>query len=208
MIAKVIGSVIQDVKVLKVVVKRGPYIFLRFIVYGMVGVFSEVCQYTLVKIGRNIPLIEYAFRADWKVDEKLGLDNIWEVPWYTLYGQCSLWMFPVYGLCAILLIERIYILSIYYKINWVIRGVLYALAITVFELVAGFILWGITGYKIWYYSDSGNIMNMTSISLFLIWFITGMFVEFLYRELTDSSLRDKATEIYNIVAALEPNSDE
>lgn len=195
MLERVLSPGFRESLNIDMLLKRAAFAFLRFIVYGMVGVFSEVCQYTFVKIGRMIPVVELAFRADWKVDEKLGLDKIWDVPWYTLYGQCSLWMFPVYGLCALILLERIYKLSVKYQLYWFVRGALYALAITLFELVSGLILWKITGYKIWCYNDPGNIMNMTSIFLFAIWFVTGLFVEFLYKELTESSLRDKAMEI-------------
>ncbi|MCX7748748.1 MAG: hypothetical protein N2645_17960 [Clostridia bacterium] len=175
--------------------KKFAFAFLRFIIYGMIGVFAEVCQYSFVKIGRMIPGVEWFFKFQWRVDDKLDLNGIWEVPWYTLYGQCSLWMFPVYGLCALLFLERVYRITKVRRYNWIIRGICYSITITLFEIVSGFILWGITGYKIWYYSDVANLFNMTSLFLLFVWFVTGLFVEIVYKELLESSLRNRSLEI-------------
>ncbi|OGJ89377.1 MAG: hypothetical protein A2487_20415 [Candidatus Raymondbacteria bacterium RifOxyC12_full_50_8] len=176
---------------------RVVYAFLRFIVYGTVGVAAEVANYSLVKIGRKFFLTSWIFQADWRVDEKLGLNAIWadQCAWWSLYGQCSLWMFPVYGLCALLLIERIYRFCKKKGFNILIRGSLYAIAILGFEFVSGFALLKITGFRIWDYQDALNLKRMTTIYLFPLWFFTGVFVELIYRELQDSGLRSMANEI-------------
>ncbi|MFZ5985544.1 MAG: hypothetical protein ACOYWZ_00240 [Bacillota bacterium] len=197
---KLIKVKLVRVKTLDALLRKGSFAFLRFFIYGMVGVFAEVCNYTFVKIGRMIPVTSWAFMTEWSVDERLNLNNIWEAPWYTFYGQCSLWMFPVNGLCSVLILERIYKLSRRFNLNWIVRGTLYSIAITIFELIAGFILLWTTGYKIWYYSDAGHILNMTSVFLFFTWFAAGMLVEFIYRELLESNLRNRAMDIYKVVS--------
>lgn len=176
----------------------------RFIIYGMTGVFAEVCQYTIVKIGKAVPLLEWAFRYHWKVDDRLQLNTIWEVPWYTFYGQCSLWMFPVYGFAILLVLERVFKLSKTLNLIWIVRGALYSVAIMFFELITGFIVSWITGYRIWYYDDTGNIFHMTSVYLFFVWFVTGLFAEFIYKELMGSSLRNKSVKLIETVVELEP----
>ncbi len=170
------------------------YALFRFTLYGMIGVFAEVSLYTIVKAVRLIPIVKWLFQTQWKVDDRLNLNGIWDAPIKALYGQCSLWMFPVYALCAILLLERIFRFSMNYNLNIFIRGILYSIAITLFEFVAGFVLYWITGYKIWYYSDAANLLQMTSLFLFGVWFITGLFVELIYRELTYNSISRWAQE--------------
>lgn len=153
----------------------------RFLIYGMLGVFSEVCLYSIVKLGRTLPLISWIFNFQWRVDDKLNLNNIWQTPIKTLFGQCSLWMFFVYGLCGFFIIEKLY--RKLYNTSWIYRGMLYACSILLAELITGFMLLYITGYKIWYYNDSLNILHMTSLYTLPMWFITGMLVETVYREL-------------------------
>lgn len=204
MLEELTGIKLRDNKSLDVLLRKAAFALLRFVIYGMVGVFAEVCQYSLVRIGRMLPVVEFFFRAEWKVDDRLNLNGIWETPWYVFYGQCSLWMFPVYGLCALLVLERIYKLSVHYRLHFILRGIMYSLAITVFELGTGFILLWLTGYRIWYYSDTGNILTMTSIFLFFVWFVTGMFVEFLYKELMEGNLRRRATDLYEGFAMCAP----
>lgn len=186
---KALGVTEDKLKKYKMRIRVFLYALFRFTLYGMIGVFAEVSLYTIVKVGRCIPIVKWLFQTQWKVDDSLNLNGIWDVPIKTFYGQCSLWMFPVYALCAILLLERIYRFSRNHNLNLVIRGILYATAITLFEFVAGFILLWLTGYKIWYYSDAANLLQMTSLFLFGVWFITGLFVELIYRELTENSLR-------------------
>ncbi len=184
---KAMGFSDDKISQFKARIKVFLYALFRFTLYGMIGVFAEVCQYTFVKVGRSIPVVKWMFQSQWRVDDSLNLNGIWDIPIKTLYGQCSLWMFPVYGLCAILLLERIYKFSVKFNLNIFIRGILYAIAITLFEFVSGFILYWLTGYKIWYYSDAANLLQMTSLFLFGVWFVTGLFVELIYRELSQKS---------------------
>ncbi|TYQ16189.1 UNVERIFIED_CONTAM: hypothetical protein Cloal_2711 [Acetivibrio alkalicellulosi] len=173
---------LKNDKKLKRFIGISAYGLLRFFFYGMIGVFSEVCYYSIVRIGRMIPIINLAFKTEWRTDESLGLNAIWDTPWYVFFGQCSLWMLPVYGVCSMLVIEKLYRYSCRHDLHWIFRGTMYSISIIIFELIAGYILWWITGYQIWYYSDAGNIFKMTSIFLFFVWFVAGMLVEFIYIE--------------------------
>ena len=80
----------------------------RLVVYGTVGLASELFFYNLCKLARGTPLLGWAFRFDWRVDPRLGLDAVWSAPTEALYGQASLWMFLVYGGCSLLLVEPLY----------------------------------------------------------------------------------------------------
>lgn len=153
----------------------------RFLMYGMLGVFSEVCLYSIVKFGRELPLISWMFNFQWRVDDSLKLNGIWQTPIKVLFGQCSLWMFLVYGICGFFVIEKIY--QKIFNTHWLLRGLLYACSILIIEFISGFTLLYITGYRIWYYCDALNIFHMTSLYTLPMWFITGMLVETIYREL-------------------------
>ncbi len=48
----------------------------------------------------------------------------------------------------------------------------------------------VSGFRIWEYLDSGNFFRMTSWYILPIWCLTGLFVEYLYRQLMDPALVD------------------
>lgn len=172
---------------------------LRFGIYGIVGVAAEVFFYTAVKVGRRVPVVEYLFMFDWRVDDHLELSHIKEVPARTLFGQCSLWMFPVYAGACMLCVE-----PVYRKLAsrpWLFRAVLYGVGILAFEAASGWVLYWVTGYKIWYYADRGNIVGMTSLFILPIWCATGMLIERIYRELIDPKV---AEELERLDAAVNP----
>lgn len=159
----------------------------RFCLYGMVGLSSEIFFYNLVRIARHVPLLEALFRFQWRVDDRLNLNDIWDTPVVTAYGQCSLWMFVVYAGACFFFIEPIY--RRLFRHHTLLRAVLYGLAILFFEGTSGVVLEQLTGYRIWYYADSGAILwEMTSLYILPIWMVTGLLVEFIYRELMDPDL--------------------
>src|SRR5216683_7705338 len=84
-----------------------PLLF-RFTSYGVFGMAGELFWYTLARVCRQLPLLRWLFSFEWRVDPRLGLEHVWHVPLRTLYGQCSLWMFPVYALCMIGIVEPFY----------------------------------------------------------------------------------------------------
>lgn len=172
--------------------ERGPRLRLifgafRFALYGFLGLGSEVLFYTLVRVGRGIPGVELLFRFSWKVDPRLGLDGVWSAPLVALFGQCSLWMFLVYAVASVALIEPLYRRTARRPV-W-LRSLLYGLAILTFEALSGLALQAATGYAIWYYDDALNLLGMTSLYILPIWMATGLLVEAIYRELMDPRVR-------------------
>ena len=166
---------------------RLTFALFRFSLYGMVGLTSEIFFYNLVRIARHVPLLEALFRFQWRVDERLPLNDIWDTPIIAAYGQCSLWMFLVYGVVCFFFIEAIYRRT--FRQHTLLRAVLYGHAILLFEGFSGVFLEKLTGYRIWYYADSGSILwEMTSLYILPIWMVTGLIAEFIYRELMDPDL--------------------
>jgi hypothetical protein len=166
--------------------KRSFSVF-RFCLYGMVGISAEVFFYNFVRVAQHVPLLEALFRFQWRVDERLGLNAIWDTPAVAAYGQCSLWMFLIYGVASLWCIEPLFRRLL--RVHVLARAILYGLVILLFEGFAGVILWKLTGYRIWYYADAGAVLwEMTSLFILPIWMMTGLLVERIYRELMDPDL--------------------
>lgn len=157
----------------------------RFCLYGLLGVALEIVFYNLVRNLKAVPVLGLLFRFDWQVDPRLGLSGIWEVPAISLYGQCSFWMFAVYGVASFC-IEFCYRNAT--DVHLGLRALAYGLIIFLWECAAGWVLFWLTGYKIWFYADAGNFFEMTSWFILPIWCITGLIVEYLYRQLMDPDL--------------------
>ena len=147
----------------------------RFCVYGAILVFGEVAFYNITKIGRRIPVVNELFQYQWCVDSKLHLSAIWDTPVSVLYGQASLWMFFVYASICLFGIEPVY-KKIRHR-NIFLRGVTYMCIVLVMECLTGWILYGITGYRIWYYSGALEIFTFTSLAIAPMWFIVGLMSE-------------------------------
>jgi hypothetical protein len=166
---------------------RVAFTLFRFAVYGVLGIALEVLFYTLVRVGRQVPVIDYLFAFEWQVDPRLGLDGPWHTPLVTMFGQSSLWMLPVYALPA-LTIEFAYRRWLFMR-SWVFRAPVYGVIILFFEWWTGLAAKWVTGYAIWMYTDRGNIMEMTSLFIWPMWMVAGMLIEVIYRELMDPKLR-------------------
>lgn len=161
------------------------YGLFRFAVYGFLGVALEVVFYTLVKTGRHIPLVKLLFQFDWRVDPSLALGHVWDVPISSLFGQCSLWMFPVYAVASFC-IEWLY--RNFPDVHPLARAVAYGFVIFLWECASGWLLYWATGLKIWFYADPGSFFEMTSWFILPLWCITGVLVEYIYRQLMDPDL--------------------
>lgn len=162
---------------------RFLYGVLRFGLFGAGGLAGEVGFYNLVRLGRRVPLLRELFLFQWGVDPKLDLNAIWETPWYVFYGQCSLWMFPVYAGAA-WLIGVVYDRG-FCRVHVLWRALAYGLWILLWEWATGWVLFGLTGFRIWYYADPAAIQQMTSLYILPIWMVTGLMVERIHRELMD-----------------------
>jgi hypothetical protein len=159
----------------------------RFCLYGMVGLSSEIFFYNLVRVAQDVPVLRELFRFQWRVDDRLNLNDIWQTPVIAAYGQCSLWMFLVYAVACFYFVESIY--RRLFRQHTLLRAVLYGFAILLFEGLSGVALEKLTGYRIWYYADSGAILwEMTSLFILPIWMVTGLLAELIYRELMDPDL--------------------
>lgn len=170
----------------------------RFGLYGFLGVALEIVFYNLVRNLRGVPVLGLLFAFDWQVDSALDLGAIWKVPAISLYGQCSLWMFLVYGVASFT-IEFVYRNAT--DVPWPVRAAVYGLIIFLWECASGWLLYWATGYRIWFYADAGNFFQMTSWRILPIWCVTGLIVEYLYRQLMDPDL------VHAIeTATLEPGS--
>lgn len=166
--------------------RRALFGLFRFSLYASVGVAAEIGFYNLVKLGRRIPGVSALFQFGWKVDPRLHLDAIWDVPLRTLFGQCSVWMALVYAGASMFFIEPIYRRTL--RVHVAVRALMYGTAILLWEAVSGWLLFWGTGYKIWLYDDAWNIVGMTSLLIAPIWCVTGLLVERVYRELMDPDL--------------------
>jgi hypothetical protein len=158
----------------------------RFGLYGFVGISAEVFFYNAVKLGRTLPIVDRLFAFSWRVDPRLHLDAVWDAPLISLFGQCSLWMSLIYAGASMFFIEPIYRRTL--RLNPGVRALLYGAAILFWEATSGWLLFWITGYKIWFYDDPLNIVGMTSLGIAPIWCVTGLLVEAIYRELMDPEL--------------------
>jgi len=157
----------------------------RFFVYGFLGVALEIVFYNLVRNAQHVPLLKLLFQFQWRVDPKLNLSAIWDVPAVSLYGQCSLWMLFVYAVASFC-VEFLY--RNFSDVHWALRALGYGLVIFLWECLSGWLLYWATGLKIWFYADPGNFFEMTSWFILPIWCVTGLLVEYLYRQLMDPDL--------------------
>ncbi len=166
-------------------VRKLGYGLFRFAMYGFFGTALEIFFYNLVKVSRGVPVLEYFFRFDWRVDERLNLAAVWGAPLRSLFGQCSLWMFVVYAVASFG-IESLY--RRMFGMHVITRAVAYGTLILCWECLSGWLLFWLTGYKIWFYADAGALFEMTSLYILPVWIVTGLFVEYLYRQLMDPDL--------------------
>lgn len=153
-------------------------------VTGIIGVAGEVFFYNLVKAGRLIPgLADVFFSFDWRVDGRFSLGSIWEAPLRACFGQCSLWMLPVYAGAACYVVRPLSrLLSGRHAL---VRAAAFAVGITLFEGVAGLVYRPLLGFSVWVYVDDGALWGgATSLRILPLWGLVGLFVERVIVELS------------------------
>ena len=94
-----------------------------------------------------------------------------------LMGQSYIWMFPIYGCIAIMgkvLIEKIQ------KLNILIRSLIYAVVIFMFEFVTGWLLDMFTGSCPWEYKEGMHICGYIRLDYTPAWMGFGIMVEQIY----------------------------
>lgn len=143
---------------------------------------GELFFYNITRIGREIPLIKWFFAFEWLVDVgTVNLNDMWQAPIISLYGQASLWMFFVYGCIVLFGVERVYKKMKHWPL--LVRGLTYMVVILALECATGWALYCFTGLfydpglKIWYYAGPLNIARYTSLAIAPIWFIAGLMSE-------------------------------
>lgn len=95
---------------------------------------------------------------------------------YELRGTTSIWVFPLYGLIAI-----IYpIIAIRLGgMPWYGRGLIYTAIIAAVQFLAGFLLTRLTICP-WHYSDKWSIKGLVYLPYLPLWFAFGMGVEWIW----------------------------
>jgi omega-6 fatty acid desaturase (delta-12 desaturase) len=167
-----------------------PYHCFLLILTGILGVAGEVFFYSLVKIGRTIPFIsDLFFSFNWQIDGKLNLGNIWQTEVYTFFGQCSLWMMPVYAVSACYIVRPLMFRLI--QLPFLVRGIFYGIGITIFEGLAGLVYQKILGFSVWTYTDDGAFLyGATTWRIVPLWILVGLFTEILMWELSNPVWRE------------------
>lgn len=123
--------------------------WIRFILYGLGGWCGEVVFTALTD---SLP------KRDWR-----------------LIGTTYLWMFPIYGLLAILY-EPVHDLIRDYPI--IVRALIWSVGFTIVELSAGWLIERITGRCPWDYSDRRFAINAyVRWDFFVVWAIIGLALE-------------------------------
>jgi hypothetical protein len=154
--------------------RRLQRLLARFFLYGMLGLAGEILFYDLTRAGRLVPGLGWLFAYDWRVDDRLGLTAVWQVPLSSLYGQASAWMFFVYGTILVTLERLREALAGW---NRLLRGLAYTATILSLECGLGWVLRGLTGYDVWYYADSLAVLRYTSLAIAPMWFLLGASLE-------------------------------
>lgn len=122
-----------------------------FILFGILGIFGEV-----------------VFTA---------IQSIFKTRRLRLQGISFLWMFPIYGLLAVLFPPISGAIS---HTPMILRGLIYMLGIYVVEYVTGATLTALTGGHIWQYTDRFNFKGQITLLHAPVWFGVGLAVERYY----------------------------
>ena len=94
---------------------------------------------------------------------------------WRLRGQTSLWVFPLFGLVAVLY-EPLH--DGLRSLPWFMRGVTYALGFWLVEYSSGWLLRKLLGECPWDYSDwRGNLQGIITWEFGLVWFGFGLALE-------------------------------
>jgi hypothetical protein len=151
---------------------------------GIIGVAGEVFFYNLVKAGRLVPgLADILFSFDWRVDARLALGSIWEAPLQAFFGQCSLWMIPVYAGAACYVVRPLS--RLLRGRHALLRAAAFAVGITLFEGLAGVVYRPLLGFSVWTYVDSGAVWGgATSLRILPLWGLVGLCTERVVVELS------------------------
>lgn len=90
-----------------------------------------------------------------------------------LFGQTSLWMFPIYGLAAFLQpISRLM-----HSCSLLLRGTVYSFSILFAEYISGLLLWRKNCCPWDYYRSKWHVRHVIRLDYFPVWFAVGLLFE-------------------------------
>ncbi len=135
----------------------------RFCIFGSVGIAAEI-------FFRSIT----AFIAQIQ-DPALAVD-------YSLTSCTHLWMFPIYGLGAILIPLGYRFIENY---SLLLRLLVYAIGIFIIEFITGFLLDMLIGYCPWEYKEGLHMMGYIRLDYLPFWMFYGWIMDYLHRKLSD-----------------------
>jgi uncharacterized membrane protein len=125
--------------------------WIRFVLYGLGGWCGEV---VFTAVTESLP------RRDWR-----------------LLGTTCLWMFPIYGLLAILY-EPIH--DLIRDLPWLVRAAIWSLGFTAVELVTGWLIARLFGRCPWDYEAAGKRFAINPYirwDFFIVWAVVGLALE-------------------------------
>lgn len=103
---------------------------------------------------------------------------------WTLKGQTSLWMLPIYGLAAFIYPPVAIRVS---EMPWYGRALIYGIAISVVQLILGLILSKFNRCP-WHYDDKWTIKGLVSLPHLPLWCAFGLGVEWAWPKIKAISL--------------------
>ncbi|MCB0820073.1 MAG: hypothetical protein KDC13_05590 [Bacteroidetes bacterium] len=89
-------------------------------------------------------------------------------------GHSYIWMFPLYGIAALLFPPAIHKMK---QLNLILRASIYATGIFLVEFIAGAALEFITGVCPWKYSGGMHVLGYIRLDYFPFWAIFGFVIE-------------------------------
>jgi len=108
-----------------------------------------------------------------------GLGSLLPPTDWRLVGKTYLWMFPIYGGCAVLLQNLVPVLEPY---HWVLRGLVWIVVIFVFEFTTGGLVRALAGVCPWDYSAARlSFCGLIRWDYAPLWFVLGLAFERLSR---------------------------
>lgn len=123
----------------------------RFVLFGILGIFGEVVFTSIL--------------------------DVFKTRRFRFHGFSFLWMFPIYGLLAILFPPLSRLIS---GFPMVVRGFIYMFGIYFVEYATGTLLTALVGTHIWRYTDRFNVKGQITLLYAPVWFAVGLIVEKYY----------------------------
>jgi uncharacterized membrane protein len=96
---------------------------------------------------------------------------------FILRGECSLYMFPIYGSFSFIISL---VQWLFFDYPWMIRGLIYMFLIYILEYSSGWLIKRMVGFAPWNYDNKYNISGLICLNYAPIWLIEGLVAEALY----------------------------